>query len=170
MAFSIAGLALVAPSTYFFRMYSRTLDLAQMIYVFALIYAANQTLFADNLSYSWLTFMPSFLNFCTAGDYSCTYGDLLSPAIVWAGAALLFMIIIKIVAACKKNSWSYLKFYKFFRGFSRWTMAPLVYYSTDILISKLQAESYDDDFIASAVVLGFYALLSFVEIISFKCG
>jgi hypothetical protein len=48
-AFAIAGLSLVAPSTYFFRNYSRVLDYVQMFYVFSLAYATGTTLFSNNL-------------------------------------------------------------------------------------------------------------------------
>ena len=47
--FAIAGLTLVAPSTYFFRNYSRVLDYVQMFYVFALVYATTTGVFSLNL-------------------------------------------------------------------------------------------------------------------------
>ena len=53
-AFAIAGLALVAPACYFFRMYSRVLDYVQMIYVFSLVFAADASLFSNRLSWAFL--------------------------------------------------------------------------------------------------------------------
>ncbi len=65
-ALAIAGLALVAPSTFFFRSFSRTLDFAQMLYVFSIAYAPSPTYFSRNLEFSFLSFMPSHISsFCT---------------------------------------------------------------------------------------------------------
>jgi hypothetical protein len=96
IALAIAGLALAAPCSLVNRMYSRSLDLAQMLYIFSIVFTPGVTLFSDYLDYSWLSFMPSFLQSCNTGDFICTYGYLISPAIVWAGAAFLLVIIFKI--------------------------------------------------------------------------
>lgn len=53
-AFSIAGLALVAPSCYFFRNYSRVLDYVQMFYVFALVFAYTSGAFSLNLQWGFI--------------------------------------------------------------------------------------------------------------------
>ena len=61
-ALSIAGLALVPFSSYFFRISSQTLDFAQMLYVFFLTFAPTTHLASRFLGYSWINFMPSFLD------------------------------------------------------------------------------------------------------------
>lgn len=61
-AFSIAGLALVGVSTYFFRNYSRVLDYAQLFFIFTAIYASTTLTFSDNLRWSTIEFMPSFID------------------------------------------------------------------------------------------------------------
>lgn len=53
-AFSIAGLALVAPSCYFFRNYSRVLDYVQMFYVFALVFALSSGAFSLKLQWGFI--------------------------------------------------------------------------------------------------------------------
>jgi hypothetical protein len=103
IGFSIAGLAFVSISTYYRRTYSRVLEVVQMAYLLAFTLAPTTSLFSNKLGYSWLSFMPSFLNYCKPGDFSCTYGYLISPSICWAGASLLFLIIIKIIGRCKPN-------------------------------------------------------------------
>jgi hypothetical protein len=140
--FCLAGLALVPFSTYFRRSYSRTLEVTQMAYLFALILAPTSSLFANKLGYSWLSFMPTFLNYCTAGDFSCKYGYLLSPSICWAAAAILCFIIIKIIGRCKPNV-KFQPFYNFYKGLIRWTFAPLIYFASDTLITCLQTNTRD---------------------------
>ena len=168
IGFSIAGLAFIPISTYYRRSYSRVLEAVQMCYLFAFTLVTTTSLFSNKLGYSWLSFMPSFLNFCTTGDFSCTYGYLLSPSICWVGASLLFLIIIKIAGRCKPSC-KFQPFYNFFKGFFRWTFAPLIYFSALVLINKLQAGSKDNDLIASAVVLGYFATICFIEIIGYSC-
>ena len=167
MGFSIAGLAFVSISTYYRRTYSRVLEAVQMAYLLAFTLAPTTSLFSNKLGYSWLSFMPSFLNYCITGDFSCTYGYLLSPSICWAGGSLLFLIIIKIIGRCKPSI-KFQPFYNFFKGFFRWTFAPLIYFSTLVLLNKLQAGSKDNDLIASAVVLGYFAAISLIELIGYK--
>jgi len=129
IAFSIAGLAFICFSTYYRRTYSRVLEVAQMSFLFAAILAPTTALFSNKLGYSWLSFMPSFLNYCKTGDFSCRYGYLLSPSICWAGVALLSLIIIKIIARCKPSV-KFEPFYNLFKGLFRWTFGPLIFYST----------------------------------------
>lgn len=166
MGFAISGLALICFSTYYRRAYSRILEAVQMTYLFAFIFTPTTALFSNKLGYSWLSFMPSFLNYCTAGDFSCTYGYLLSPAICWAGAALLSLIIIKIIGRCKPSV-KFEPFYNFYKGLFRWTFGPLIYFSTLVLITSLQNNSKDKDFIASAAVLGYSAAICFIELIAY---
>lgn len=169
-AFAIAGLALAAPASYYFRMPSRILDYVQLVFIFASTYASGTTLFSGYLDYSWLSFMPSFLDkYCTTGDYICTYGYLLSPAIAWLGAAFFMLILLKLIGLKKENV-GFRPFYLFWKGFLRWFMCPLVYYSTNILVKKLQAKTIDKDFIASAGVLGFFVLFTWIELIGLKCA
>jgi hypothetical protein len=169
-AFAIAGLVLVAPSTYFFRNYSRVLDYVQLFYVFALTYAVTSSDFSLKLGWGFLTFIPSFLtSYCTAGDYLCTNGYLISAGISWFGAALLMLIIIKIVS-CKKAGARYQPFYNFWKGLLRWFMGPLVYYSTLQIISSLQSNKIMDiNFIAAAGVCALLVIWMFVELIGYKC-
>lgn len=167
LAFSIAGLALVAPVTFFFRTYSSSLDTAQLLYVFVLVLAPTSSLFSANLGASWLNFMPSFLN-CNIGNYVCSYGYLLSALISWTGAVILLFIIFRLIAI-KKTNLSYQPFYSFFRGFLRWTLPPLAYNSTYVLIKSLQSKNLNNDFISSIVVLGFLIFVAFMELIVHKC-
>jgi hypothetical protein len=169
-ALAIAGLSLVAPSSYLFRSFSRTLDFAQMLYVFSIAYAPTATIFSSNLGYSFLSFMPNFLTFCTQGDYVCTNGYLLSPGAVWLGLVILTFIVSKLVC-CTDKTKKYHKFYNFLKGFMRWFMPPLVYSSTGSIIIFLQTytiTSSSTDFIVAAGVLGFFALWFLIEVIGYK--
>jgi len=167
LAFSLAGLALVAPVAFFFRNYSLTLDAAQLLYAFVMVLAPGSSLFSNNLGAGWLSFMPNFLN-CNNGNYSCLYGNLLSPLICWSGAVIILFFIFKLIAI-KKPKLTYQPFYTFFKGFLRWTLPPLIYDSTTVLIKSLQAQKFTSDFIVSAVVLGFLILVAFIELIGYKC-
>jgi hypothetical protein len=92
-------------TTLFARHYSRTLYFAQFLYGVYLVFntSLTSTPISAYLGYSSLDFMPEFTSgYCTTGDFSCTYGKLVSPAIVWIGGAALMLLIIKIVA-CKKR-------------------------------------------------------------------
>ena len=51
---SIAGLTLVPLFSYYFRIYSQTLDLAQMLYVFWITFAPLKAIPSRFLSYSWI--------------------------------------------------------------------------------------------------------------------
>lgn len=103
-ALAIAGLALAPLTTFFARHYSRSLYFAQLLVIWGLIFLTSLTpTLSGYLTYSWMSFMPSFTtNWCTIGDYSCNYGDLLSPGIVWLAGALFFFLLIKMIA-CKKR-------------------------------------------------------------------
>ncbi len=161
MAFSIAGLALVCLNTYFRRTYSPTLSSCQLFYLFAMVLAPTVSLFSRQLSYSWLSFMPNFLNYCSSGDFSCNYGYLLSPSICWAGAAILSFIIIKIIARKKPNA-KFQPFYNFYKGLLRWTFAPLIYFCTLIVIIGLQYKSIDTNFYGAVIVLAYFVLICVV--------
>ena len=151
-ALSIAGLTLVPLCSYYFRIYSQTLDFAQMLYVFWLTFAP-------------MTAIPSrFLD--KAVDckdakfaYICQHGHLVSPLIAWLAVALLMLLIIKLVQ-CKKPHVRYQKFYNFWKGFNRWYMAPLVYYSSNTLIDRLRADSdkMNEEFMSAAIILAFWAI------------
>jgi hypothetical protein len=142
-AFSIAGLSLVGLSTYFFRNYSRVLDCVQMFYVFALVYASTTGVFSLNLGWGFITFMQSFLgSYCHSGEFLCTYGYLVSPAISWFGVALLMLIIIGIVS-CKKKNCKYQNFYNFWKGIFRWFSVPLAYYCAIQIIASLQSSNFN---------------------------
>lgn len=125
---AITGLTLAPLTTLLGRHYSRTIYFAQLLYLFSAIF--NSTIdssFSTNLGYSWLSFMPSFTtNYCTAGDFSCLYGNLISPAICWVGGAVLLLLLVKIIA-CKVKTLRFLKVYAFYRGFAYWFFAPLIY-------------------------------------------
>lgn len=141
-AFSIAGLALVAPSTYFFRNYSRVLDYVQMFYVFALVFASTSGAFSLNLQWGFISFMPTFMNsYCNSGEFLCTYGYLISPGISWFGVTFLMLILLGILACTKKNV-RYQKFYNFWKGLMRWFMVPLAYYATVNIIRSLQSSKF----------------------------
>jgi len=48
-ALSIAGLVLTPLCSYYFRIYSQTLDLAQMLVVFYMVYGGGQTLVSSHM-------------------------------------------------------------------------------------------------------------------------
>lgn len=169
-AFAIAGLALVAPSTYYFRNYNRVLDYAQLFYIFALTYAASTNTFSLNLGWVFLPWMPSFMgSYSKTGEYLNTYGYLISPGIAWLGVALLMLIIIKIVA-CKKKGLHFQGFYNFWKGLMRWFAVPLVYYSTQLIITNISANKIMDvNFLPPAGTCLFLFIWMFVELIGHKC-
>lgn len=168
--FSVTGLALVGISTYFFRNYSRVLDCVQLFYIFAIVFAPKAGEFSLNLGWGSLTFIPSFLgSICVAGDYICTNGYLLSAGASWLGATILMLIIIKIIS-CKRNKTRYQSFYNFWKGILRWVMTPLVYVSTNQVITQLkQNKIMDVSFYASAGACAFFVILWIVELIGYKC-
>lgn len=168
--FSVTGLALVGISTYFFRNYSRVLDCVQLFYIFALAFAPLGGEFSLNLGWGSITFIPSFLgSICRTGDFICTNGYLLSAAASWIGAAILMLIIIKIIS-CKRTNTRYQSFYNFWKGILRWVMTPLVYVSTNQLITQLkQNKIMDVNFYASAGACAFFVILWIVELIGYKC-
>ena len=119
--------------------------------------------------------MPSFIDKgvdCNDSkfNYICNYGHLVSPLIAWLGVALLMLFIIMLVQ-CKKRHVRYQNFYNFWKGFNRWYLAPIVYYSSNTIIDKLRAETNqtDEEFIAAAVLLGYCVLWPHVELIGYKC-
>lgn len=89
--FAIAGLALVPFNTFFRRTYSSVLDATQMSYLFTMVLSPSIQFFSKELYYCWLSFMKTFLEYCTDGDFSCNYGYLLSPLMCWVGASILLM-------------------------------------------------------------------------------
>ena len=171
-AFAIAGLALVAPSTYFFRNYSRVLDNVQLFYVFSLVYGTGTNLFSNNLDWGFLTFMQSFLNsYSYPGEFLYVYGYLISPAISWFGVALLFFIILTIVA-CKKKDLRYHNFYIFWKGFFRWFSVPLAYFCTYQIITSLQLTNFNSmevNFDVAVIVAAIIFIWNFVELIGHSC-
>lgn len=170
-AFAVAGLALVAPSTYYFRNYSRVLDYVQLFYAFAFTYAFTSGDFSLKLSWGFLSFMPSFLtSYCSTGDYLCQNGYLVSSLISWFGVALLMLLIIKIVS-CKRTGTQYQPFYNFWKGLLRWSFGPLVYMSTGQIVTQLQGGKsiMGWNFLAPAVVCVVLFLWMFVELIGYKC-
>lgn len=168
---SITALTLAPLTTLLGRHYSRTMYFAQMLYLFSAIFNSNATTnFSINLGYSWLSFMPSFTtNYCTAGDFSCLYGNLVSPALCWVGGAVALFLLVKILA-CKFKSLQFLKVYAFYRGFGYWFFAPLVYYATSTMILKIQLVTMDNSLISAAIILAVFVLIALVELISAKCA
>lgn len=171
-AFAIAGLALVAPSTYFFRNYSRVLDYVQMFYVFALVYATSTNVFSLNMQWGFLTFMQTFLNnYCNTGEFLCVYGYLISPGICWFGAALLMLIILGI-ASCRKGHSKFQKFYTFWKGLFRWFSVPLAYFCAIQIISSLQSTKFNSmevNFDAAVIIAAIIFIWMFVELIGHGC-
>lgn len=171
-AFSIAGLALVAPSTYYFRNYSRVLEYAQMLTIFSAIYAANYSLFSDQLGWSILNFMPSFLgSYCNWGEFLCVYGYLISPGVAWFGVALLMLIILSIVG-CKNSNVRYHNFYIFWKGFFRWFSVPLAYYCTYQIITSIRSSAFNPqevNFMFAAIIAIIIVVWMFVELVGHGC-
>lgn len=91
----------------------------------------------------------------------------MSPGIVWLGGAVLFLLIIKLVA-CKKKEAKYLSFYNFYKGLMYWFFAPLVFYSTNTVVTGLKSSSMGNDFIAGVIVLAIFLVISIVEVIAYK--
>ena len=171
-AFAVAGLALVAPSTYYFRNYSRVLDYVQLFYAFALTYALASGDFSLKLGWGFLSFMPSFLDsYCSTGDYLCQYGYLVSPLVSWFGVALLMLLLIKVVSCCKRSGAHYQPFYNFWKGLFRWCFGPLVYLSTGQMVSQLQAGKSITgwNLLGPAVVCVVLFVWMWVELIGYRC-
>lgn len=169
-ALCIAGLALAPFTTLFARHYSRTLYFAQFLSAVYLTFntSLTKTPISAYLGYSSLDFMPEFTSkYCTSGDFSCTYGKLISPAIVWIGVAALMILIVKIVA-CKKREAKYLSFYNFFRGLMYWFYGPLIAAGAGAIIDGIKNSKMDNNFIAGIIIVVGFVAISFAEIIAYK--
>lgn len=113
--------------------------------------------------------MPEFTSkYCTAGDFSCVYGRLVSSAIVWIGAAALMLLIIKIVA-CKKKEAKFLSFYNFYKGFMYWFFGPLVYAATGEIINGVKNSTITSNgFAAGVIIVAAFFAIALIEIIAYK--
>lgn len=170
LGFSIGGLALSPFVSYFMRMYSQSLLVVQLVYLFASVYAPTTTLFANNLNTSWLGFVPSILTYCPAGSaYECNNASLITPLVIWAAIVFLVWFIVKLVAIKKPNA-SFKPFYNFFRGFFRCTAIPLIYNTFNIFILSLQNQDYHRDYYAAVIILIFHGLVMLIELIAYKCS
>lgn len=171
-AFAIAGLALVAPSTYFFRNYSRVLDYSQLFVVFGLIYSTSYVTFSQQMWWSWLNFMPSFLaSYCHNGEFLCSNGDTISTGVAWFGVALLMLIILLIIG-CKNSNVRYHNFYIFWKGFFRWFSGPLAYYTSEQIITSIQAGNLNPlqvNFMYALIIAIILVVWMFVELIGHAC-
>lgn len=170
-AFAIAGLALVAPSSYLFRNYSRVFDYVQLFYVFSLAYASTTGVFSQNLDWGSLSFMQNFLNaYCNAGEFICLYGYLISPAIAWFGVTFFMLLILGLISL-KKSSVKYQNFYNFWKGFFRWVSVPLIYLCTTQIITSIQNNfNYSEvNFDAALIVAAIIVCWIFVEVIGYSC-
>jgi hypothetical protein len=168
LAFSITGLALVMPVCFMFRQYFRSLDYFQMTYIFASVLAISNVTFSDNLNDSWVPFPENFLSgICTSGDLVCSIGFQLSFTICLIGVLLILLLIVTI-EKCRKPELKFEPVYSFFKGFFRWTYAPLVYYSIIYLKSALDNGEISP-IISAGVILGFTFLFPIFQLISYKC-
>ena len=168
---SIAALTLAPLTTLLGRHYSRTLYFAQMLFIFSTVFNSSTDIsFSVKLGYTWLSFMPSFTTgYCTISDFSCTYGNLISPALSWVGGAVALLLLIKILS-CKFKSLQFLKVYSFYRGFSYWFFGPLVFYCAGTIIVSYLANSYSTSFISAAIVLAVFFVIALIELIAAKCA
>lgn len=94
-----------------------------------------------------------------------TYGHLLSAAAAWFGGIILMFILLKIGS---KNKHAFYHFYKFWKGFNRWFMPPLIYFSTEVIITKVKNGTYDNDFYCAAGICGVFITILFAEVIGYK--
>lgn len=158
---AITALSLAAPCTLLAKHYSRTLYFAQMLFLFSSVFqTTTDSNFSMNLNFSWLNFMPSFTNhYCDQGDFSCDYGYLISPGLVWLGGAVAFFLIFKLIA-CRMGNLHFLRFYAFYRGFFHWFMGPLVYFSTARIIKAIQYSNFDVSFTSAIIVLAVFCLIA----------
>ena len=62
---AIVALALVPFNTRIRRTYSPSLDLVQMSVVFRIVLTPKLELFSGNLDYSWASFVPNLLTYCS---------------------------------------------------------------------------------------------------------
>lgn len=169
-ALSLAGLALAPFCTLFARHYSRTLYFAQFLYALYALFTTStmNTPISAHLSYSHLDFMGDFTtNYCTAGDFSCSNGKLVSPAIVWIGAAALLFLIIKIVQ-CKKKEAKFLSFYNWYKGFMYWFFGPLLAAAVGVIYDGIKNSDMGTDFIAGIIVVVAFVAISIVELVAYK--
>lgn len=140
--------------TLFRNTYSSVLDAVQLFYLFSIVLAPDIDVFSHNLDYSWLTFMPNFLMYCSAGDFSCSYGFLLSSLICWIVLSLLAYLFFLLIQKIKPIKLKYRHFYAFFRGVFRWMFSPLLFYSAVVLIKRLQGDEITQGLAGSIIVLG----------------
>jgi hypothetical protein len=169
LSFSIVSLALTPFVSYFQRMFSQSLVIVQMVYLFSNVYSSNASLFANRLNVSWLGFMPSILTYCSgSSSYECNNANSITIIITWAAVVILLWLIVRIVSI-KKSSASFQPIYNFWKGIFRWTIIPLVYNSFNIFIQSLQNQDYHRNYYASIVVLIFYGLVLIIELIAYKC-
>ena len=165
-----AALALAPFCSLFARHYSRTLYFAQFLFVLApLFMTGSTTIISSYLGYSSLDFMGSFTTgWCDPTTFLCDYKKLISPAIVWLGVAVLFILIIKIVA-CKKREAKFLSFYNFYKGFMYWFFAPLIYAGVATIVPLIEADTIKKaNFYAGVVTVLAFFVLALIELIAYK--
>lgn len=169
---SFAGLFLAPFCSLFARHYSRSLYFMQFLYIVNMLFKPSTTTtmtISSYLNYSFLDFIPEITSgFCMTGDFACTYGKLVTAAIVWLAAAVFFFLLIKIVA-CKKRNAKFLSFYNWFKGIMYWFYGPLVYAAVSVLIPFVEASSFSsNNFYASAIVVIAFLGIALVELIAYK--
>jgi hypothetical protein len=140
-----------------------------MVYLFTNVYTSDTTIFAKNLNASWLDFMPSILTYCNGSSYECKNANLITPLIAWTALTVLLWIIVKVVSIKKPNA-TFQPVYNFFKGILRWTMIPLFYNSITVLEQSIKEQEYHRDYYASLVVLIYYGLIIFIELVAYKCS
>ena len=124
---SIAALALVPFNTRIRRTYSFTLDVVQMCFIFKLILTPSLDLFSGKLEYSFVSFMPNLLKYCSGKDFSCRYGFLLSLLLCWFVLVVISWIVVRVLR-CRYKTIKFQNAYSFLKGIYRWGFGPLLFY------------------------------------------
>lgn len=169
---SFAGLFLAPFCSLFTRHYSRSLYFMQFLYIVNMLFkpsTATTMTISSYLNYTFLDFIPEMTSgFCVTGDFACTYGKLVTAAIVWLAAVVVFFLLIKIIA-CKKRNTKFLSFYNWSKGFMYWFFGPLVYAAVTTLIPFIETSSFSStNFYSSTIVVIAFLGIALVELIAYK--
>jgi len=74
-------------------------------------------------------------------------------------------ILLKIVS---KNKNAFYHFYKFWKGFIRWFMPALVYFSTEVIIQKAKSGTMDNDFYCAVGIAAAYIIIMLAEVYGYS--
>lgn len=173
-AISATALALSIPHYFIFKSHLRILDFLQLIFLFSTMYTVPLfSTFSQNLSDSWLKFMPNFYSsLCDATGFTCNVGYSLSAGTVLLGIILLALFITGIEKCRKPDKIKFMPVFTLFKGFVRWVYISLVAVSTAYIYMYLTGliTGMFSNFIAPIIVGGICLIFPFAQLIAAKCS